>query len=44
MGAETYDGDTLVYRMSSSEPNLATPDESVFAMPGSEEEHSAEND
>lgn len=44
MGAETYDGDTLVYRMSSSEPSLATPDESVFAMPGSEEEHSAEND
>ena len=44
MGAETYDGDTLVYRMSSSEPSLATPDESVFAMPGSEEEHGAEND
>lgn len=37
MGAETYDGETLIYRMSSTELSLASPDESMFSLPGSEE-------
>ena len=32
-GLETYDGDTLIYRMSSTEADLSTPDESVFVHP-----------
>lgn len=34
MGSETYDGEQLVYRMSSSVPDVSTPDESVFTPPG----------
>lgn len=37
MGAETYDGDTLIYRMSSTMPNLTSPDEGLFQLPASEE-------
>ena len=44
MGAETYDGETLIYRMSSTKPSLSAPDETMFQLPGSEEEHGAEND
>ena len=44
MGAETYDGETLIYRMSSTKPSLSAPDEAMFQLPGSEEEHGAEND
>lgn len=33
MGSETRDGETLVYRMSSSVPDISTPDESVFDPP-----------
>jgi hypothetical protein len=33
MGSEVYDGDSLIYRMSSSKPDISTPDESVFAAP-----------
>lgn len=33
MGGETRDGETLVYRMSSSPPDISTPDESVFVPP-----------
>ena len=43
MGAETYDGDSLIYSMSSSAPSFSAPDESMFRLP-SEEEHGAEND
>lgn len=32
-GLETYDGDALIYRMSSAEADLSTPDESVFVHP-----------
>ena len=35
MGSETRDGDELVYRMSSSVPDISTPDESVFQPPES---------
>ena len=34
MGARVYDGETLVYQMNSSTPDLATPGEEVFALPG----------
>lgn len=44
MGAETYDGDTLIYRMSSTAPKLSAQDESVFELPSSEEEHGAQDD
>lgn len=33
MAQETYDGDGLIYRMSSTAPDLSTPDESIFAKP-----------
>jgi len=33
MGERSYDGDTLIYAMDSSAPDLSTPDESVFAAP-----------
>lgn len=33
MGSQTMDGDTLIYRMSSSTPDISTPDESVFQRP-----------
>lgn len=33
MGAETYDGDTLIYRMSSSVPDLSIPDSQQFLPP-----------
>lgn len=33
MGSETIDGDMLIYRMSSSVPDISTPDESVFDPP-----------
>lgn len=32
-GCETYDGDRLIYRMSASETDISTPDDSVFAEP-----------
>ena len=34
MGARIYDGETLVYQMTSSAPDLATPGNEVFALPG----------
>ena len=34
MGVETYDGDVLVYAMRSGTPDISTPDESIFAEPG----------
>lgn len=36
MGAETYDGDTLTYRMTSAEPDLTAPEESLLLPPGAE--------
>ncbi len=33
MGERSYDGDQLVYSMDSSEPDVTTPDNSVFALP-----------
>lgn len=33
MGAETYDGDMLVYAMRSSDPNISTPVDEVFVEP-----------
>lgn len=33
MGSETLDGEVLVYRMSSSVPDISTPDEKVFEPP-----------
>jgi hypothetical protein len=33
MGAETYDGETLVYRMTSGTPELAVPDSKMFLPP-----------
>lgn len=33
MGCEVYDGSELIYSMVSSEPDISTPDESVFALP-----------
>lgn len=33
MGSETYDGDTLVYRVTSTAPDISTPDDSVFTHP-----------
>ena len=33
MGCETYDGDTLIYSMTSDAPTLAEPDEALFAPP-----------
>lgn len=33
MGEESYDGDTLIYRMSSTLPDLSTPEDSVFEHP-----------
>ena len=33
MGSETYDGDTLVYRMSSTPADISTPDDEVFVHP-----------
>jgi len=33
MGAETYDGDTLTYRMISGTPDLSVPDESLLRPP-----------
>lgn len=33
MGARVYDGEDLVYQMSSSTPDLSTPGEEVFALP-----------
>ena len=33
MGAETYDGDTLVYSLSSTAPDFSLPDEAVFEIP-----------
>lgn len=36
MGAETYDGETLVYRMTSGTPDLSVPDSRVFLAPGSD--------
>lgn len=33
MGSEIYDGDKLIYRMSSTVPDISTPDESVFSKP-----------
>lgn len=33
MGSETLDGEELVYRMSSSVPDISTPDERVFEPP-----------
>lgn len=34
MGAETYDGDSLVYRMVSDAPDISTPADDVFDPPG----------
>lgn len=34
MGSESFDGEQLIYRMSSSAPDVSTPDESVFTPPG----------
>ena len=34
MGSETYDGEELIFRVSSTVPVLAAPEESVFALPG----------
>jgi hypothetical protein len=33
MGVETYDGDTLVYRMTSGAPSVTTQDASLFKIP-----------
>lgn len=33
MGAERYDGDTLIYEMTSNSPNLSSPDLSHFNLP-----------
>ncbi|MGI5935205.1 MAG: hypothetical protein ACOX7I_00115 [Oscillospiraceae bacterium] len=33
MGAESYDGDNVVYRMTSDTPDISTPPEEVFALP-----------
>jgi len=33
MGERCYDGETLVYAMDSSLPEISTPDDSVFALP-----------
>lgn len=33
MACEKYDGDKLLYRMSSTKPDITTPDESVFLPP-----------
>ena len=33
MGAETRDGDTLIYRMTSGAPDISAPDESLFLPP-----------
>ena len=33
MGERCYDGETLVYSMDSSAPDVTTPDDSVFALP-----------
>ena len=33
MGSETYDGDTLIYRMYSTIPDLNTPEENLFSPP-----------
>ncbi|MBR1659109.1 MAG: hypothetical protein IJ705_02170 [Oscillospiraceae bacterium] len=33
MGVETYDGDALVYSLSSSLPSLTPPDEALFELP-----------
>jgi hypothetical protein len=33
MGCETYDGNTLIYRMVSDPPNITTPSDEVFAPP-----------
>ena len=34
MGSETYDGEELIFRVSSTAPVLASPGESAFAYPG----------
>lgn len=34
MGARVYDGDELIYRMTSASPDLAAPGEEVFTLPG----------
>lgn len=36
IGLETYDGQELIYRMSSTLPDLSTPDESFFELPEQE--------
>jgi len=33
MGSETWDGDTLIYRMVSDEPDISTPEDEVFSIP-----------
>ena len=33
MGAETRDGDMLIYRMTSGAPDISAPDESLFLPP-----------
>ena len=33
MGERCYDGETLIYSMDSSSPDVTTPDESVFTLP-----------
>ena len=35
MGQETYDGETLIYRMQSGAPDISTPNESMFEIPKS---------
>ena len=34
MGARVYDGEELVYQMTSSAPELSAPSEDMFALPG----------
>jgi hypothetical protein len=33
MGAESYDGNTVIYRMTSDIPDISTPPDEVFALP-----------
>ncbi len=33
MGCETYDGEELIYSLTSSVPDISTPDESIFKLP-----------
>lgn len=33
MGSEIYDGSKLIYRMSSTAPDISTPDDSIFTHP-----------